>query len=294
MKIASVASFFILLLCTALFAQQPPQTASRQEIVLAAFRNSYPDKITEYGFDRELSDWYLIANGKKFFWANGRLLPPELRLEAEKWRPYVDYLYPSEIPDPESFTEEDVQRISRSTQSDAREARPPYNLEFYDALYDGKTRVSVEAHIKSLVFLGKTVSVHEDIIPHLEKVEEEIYSAARTSEEVRIFIDKLLSAEGYNWRDIADSQSRSYHSWGLAIDLLPVGWGQKNLYWNWISQWNDRWMKIPLERRWMPPEIVVEIFEANGFIWGGKWLMWDNMHFEYRPELILLRDWADN
>ena len=26
----------------------------------------------------------------------------------------------------------------------------------------------------------------------------------------------------------------------------------------------------------------------NGFIWGGKWSEFDLMHFEYRPELILL------
>jgi hypothetical protein len=28
--------------------------------------------------------------------------------------------------------------------------------------------------------------------------------------------------------------------------------------------------------------------EEEGFIWGGKWPMYDTMHFEYRPELILL------
>ncbi|MDR3191497.1 MAG: M15 family metallopeptidase, partial [Treponema sp.] len=26
-------------------------------------------------------------------------------------------------------------------------------------------------------------------------------------------------------------------------------------------------------------------FENEGFIWGGKWGLYDNMHFEYRPEL---------
>ena len=38
---------------------------------------------------------------------------------------------------------------------------------------------------------------------------------------------------------------------------------------------------------WMPPQKVIEIFEEHGFIWGGKWIIWDNMHFEYRPEVIL-------
>ena len=24
---------------------------------------------------------------------------------------------------------------------------------------------------------------------------------------------------------------------------------------------------------------------SEGFIWGGYWAIWDNMHFEYHPEL---------
>ena len=30
-----------------------------------------------------------------------------------------------------------------------------------------------------------------------------------------------------------------------------------------------------------------EHFEKHGFIWGGKWIIWDNMHFEYRPEVVI-------
>ena len=37
----------------------------------------------------------------------------------------------------------------------------------------------------------------------------------------------------------------------------------------------------------IPPQSVIDIFEDEGFIWGGKWVIWDNMHFEYHPELIL-------
>jgi hypothetical protein len=44
-------------------------------------------------------------------------------------------------------------------------------------------------------------------------------------------------------------------------------------------------MLVPLEKRWNPPDPVIEAFEREGFIWGGKWPFYDNMHFEYRPEL---------
>ncbi|HPX27614.1 MAG TPA: M15 family metallopeptidase, partial [Treponemataceae bacterium] len=43
----------------------------------------------------------------------------------------------------------------------------------------------------------------------------------------------------------------------------------------------------PLKLRWIPPEKVISIFEEEGFVWGGKWIIWDNMHFEYRPDILL-------
>ena len=33
------------------------------------------------------------------------------------------------------------------------------------------------------------------------------------------------------------------------------------------------------------PQEIVDAFEAEGFIWGGRWAHYDTMHFEYRPEL---------
>jgi hypothetical protein len=51
---------------------------------------------------------------------------------------------------------------------------------------------------------------------------------------------------------------------------------------------NEEWYAIPYEQRWMVPRQVVQAFEEQGFIWGGKWLYFDTMHFEYRPEIIIL------
>ncbi|MDY2825712.1 MAG: M15 family metallopeptidase, partial [Treponema sp.] len=36
-----------------------------------------------------------------------------------------------------------------------------------------------------------------------------------------------------------------------------------------------------------PPQEIIDIFASEGFIWGGTWAVWDNMHFEYHPELII-------
>ena len=34
------------------------------------------------------------------------------------------------------------------------------------------------------------------------------------------------------------------------------------------------------------PQAIVDAFEAERFIWGGRWYHYDTMHFEYRPELL--------
>ena len=61
----------------------------------------------------------------------------------------------------------------------------------------------------------------------------------------------------------------------------------KQIFWSWAkSKYPNTWMLIPLKNRWMPPESVIQAFEEEGFIWGGKWVIYDNMHFEYHPELI--------
>ena len=266
------------------------ESATTAEIVLKAFKEGYPAKISEYGYDAEIQDWFIMAGEKKFLWAQGRILPEILRQDAHKWRHYIDYLYPKETPNPEHFSPELIAEIKRTSEPDFRASQNSYNLEFYHALYDGKTRGQLEQHITSTKFLGKKVNLHQDIIPFLALVEQDIREEAKTHAEIQDFINNIGSVEGYNWREIRDRQDRSFHSWGLAVDILPKGWQKKNIYWNWISEWNPNWMMIPLDRRWMPPQLVIEIFEKHGFAWGGKWLQWDNIHFEYRPELLLLQE----
>ena len=68
---------------------------------------------------------------------------------------------------------------------------------------------------------------------------------------------------------------------------LPVDLKGKAIFWSWTKDVDPNWMLTPLSKRWMPPQTVIDIFEDEGFIWGGKWGIWDNMHFEYHPELIL-------
>ena len=56
----------------------------------------------------------------------------------------------------------------------------------------------------------------------------------------------------------------SHHSWGIAVDINAA---------------ENRFGASPT----MDPRIVA-IFENNGFIWGGRWLVPDGMHLEWWEE----------
>lgn len=291
-KFCLIVLLFFFFPCVLCIADPSVIVVDNPWLVLRAFLVSYPDKIKSVDYDPALNDWFLVTGDSRLYWAEGRLLPQEEMTNRHNWRPYVDYLYPEEIPDPATFSPEIISKLNATLIAEKRLNSVVYNTSFYDALYDGRTRVRIESHIQRIEYLGKRVSVHTSIIPKLRKIETHLNELAKTDEEVQTFISAISSIEGYNWREISDSPSRSNHSWGFAVDILPKNWGKKNIYWSWVSTWNEKWMLIPLTRRWMPPTAVIDAFEKEGFIWGGKWMLWDNMHFEYRPELVCLQKWG--
>lgn len=74
-----------------------------------------------------------------------------------------------------------------------------------------------------------------------------------------------LCGGGFNFRVKRGGQTLSIHSWGAAIDLDPVRNGFGRRY---------------REGMGMMPLAVVEIFAAEGWIWGGRWSRPDAMHFQ--------------
>lgn len=84
---------------------------------------------------------------------------------------------------------------------------------------------------------------------------------------------------GFNWRPIAGTDRLSAHSFGIAVDICT----QYSDYWRWSTEFSKG---KPLAYRNRIPQEIVAAFEAEGFIWGGKWFHYDTMHFEYRPEIM--------
>ena len=88
------------------------------------------------------------------------------------------------------------------------------------------------------------------------------------------FLRKL--GGGFAERNIAGTDRPSAHAFGIAVDI-DVGRAD---YWRWrkpgtAAGWRNR-----------VPQAIVDAFEAENFIWGGRWYHYDTMHFEYRPELF--------
>ncbi len=255
---------------------------------LLALRLAYPDKITDLRLDFETGEWVIEAGGKVFCWADGRVLPLEERDKAASYRPFIAYLYPWDLIDPASLDDETVERLKRMP--DELKNAPPTHPAFYTVLYGGRTEKALWARQRKTRFLGKALNVHEMIVSPLKEVETDILAAAERSERVKNFLKEIHYAGAYNFRRIRGQQELSRHSYGVAVDILPKGRAARKTYWLWILEEDPEWPRYPLAKRWMPPDEVVRIFEEHGFVWGGKWLDYDTMHFEYRPEMLRLRE----
>jgi len=266
---------------------------------LKYFEKAYPDITFTKRYDKQLKDWLINisvpytpgARGSRgqtfqFVWCNGSLLPMNEVRNAEKYWPLL-YSYQRILADPANYTEEERERIKAFSSKESRKNGAGTPMFFFDAIYDSSSRVRLESHIKRVRFLGNLTNVHERMIEPLTRVEKRIYALAESNDEVKAFLSNLKSNDAYFWRIINGTNRKSFHSLGIAIDILPKKQGGKQIFWDWArDKYPNTWMLIPLKDRWMPPQSVINIFEEEGFIWGGKWVIYDNMHFEYHPELI--------
>lgn len=259
---------------------------------LKIFQEAYPDIKFEAEWDEEVEDWkILMTMGEKeilLYWANGAMLPKEELVNKDKyWSLLYEYDYKKPLKEPE-FTAEEIEEIKKFGSDENRQSQAGTPMFFFDEIYDSKSRGQLETHIKGISFLGFRVNVHERIVQPLKEIEAKISEVAKTDKEVFDFVRSINKNEGYYWRVIANTNRRSFHSLGIAIDIRPRSYKWKEVYWSWTKDKDpDGWMLTPQKNRWMPPKAVIDIFEDNGFIWGGRWIIFDNMHFEYHPELII-------
>jgi hypothetical protein len=222
----------------------------------------------------------MLVNGSRFYYAHGRFLPEELRKQWADYPPYDFYIYPW---------------IGTARQRKAAYDNPVYSIGssfLFDTLYASLTEDSSWDLQEKYSFLGVKILIHPYIKPILDRVSDQIRTAARTDPSINKWIAELQTSPpgGWNWRSILGTNRRSNHSYGTAVDLLPRDLKGRRTYWR-LDAANST---IDQKNYYLPPEAVIKAFEDNGFIWGCKWDLIDTMHFEYRPEILLINGFQIN
>jgi hypothetical protein len=156
---------------------------------------------------------------------------------------------------------------------DPGRARP---TAFFQKMYGDCSKAEVAKQLVDVVWLP-TKSGQKLKATRINGVAERLQAISDALDKLPGSFDAYLkpSAGTYACRPIAGASSPSAHGLGIAIDVSI----RHAHYWRWSKGGADAYQnRIPME--------IVRIFEAHGFIWGGKWWHYDTMHFEYRPELL--------
>jgi len=138
----------------------------------------------------------------------------------------------------------------------------------------GASAKEIASRLVPLDFLGEHLKVHPKVVGPLQRVEKRLAPLVAKDASLRAYLQKLGGT--FNWRVIAGSDKLSAHSFGVSLDINVA----HSAYWQWAKPVE------PVKWRNEIPAVIVEAFEAEGFIWGGRWYHYDTMHFEYRPELL--------
>jgi len=220
---------------------------------------AYPDALT--GFD-----------GANLIWRDGTRMPvrdgqPDKSMEEQlRNGSILDQLrlaYPAGAP------------LLPAPQQDPGRVR---NRAFFDKMYGDCKSGQVAPELVPVVWLPNTWG-HVVSITSINGVDRQLAAVSRELDDLPAGDKKYLYPLGgtYACRRVADTGQPSMHAWGAAIDINPAF----SDYWLWHGAAGG----TPAYVNRVPPEVVA-IFERHGFIWGGRWVHFDTMHFEYRPELL--------
>lgn len=148
----------------------------------------------------------------------------------------------------------------------------------FKKMYGGSS-AAVNRNLVSVSWFGGTVMFTKvnGAAEQLRKVAAEL----ATMPELRKY---LTGATSFYWRKVRGANRQSAHSYGIAIDINT----SYSNYWLWSNPGASELKKIKYANR--IPMKIVEVFEKHGFIWGGRWYHYDTMHFEYRPEILGIKN----
>lgn len=138
----------------------------------------------------------------------------------------------------------------------------------------GNSQEEVFHRLARVRFFGLRYPFHAYAAEPLRRVVKRLEPQVQADPTLKPFLTNIGGT--FIWRRIARSKNLSAHAFAIAIDLNV----DRAHYWRWTRRGE------PLRWQNQVPQAIVDAFEAEGFIWGGRWVHYDTMHFEYRPELL--------
>jgi hypothetical protein len=206
--------------------------------------------------------YLVMRDGQKILYDDGRAKNPEEKLRQPDMKDMLSQPYKPGKPAGLTPPDQDPGRIRVGA--------------LFNAVY-GATAGQVQGNLVMINFAGARTSFNREngAAAALTRVGETLSLALARDQGLRSYLFPLAGT--YNRRSIAGTERLSPHSWGIAIDL------HKGQYWRWGKGVGP--MELLALQSSYPIE-VINAFEKQGFVWGGKWYHYDIMHFEYRPELL--------
>jgi len=223
---------------------------------------AYPEYITDIDAEADGRVYLVMKSGKKLLYDDKRQKSPAEKLSNADLQDMLEQIYP--LLPVRSVLEENY---------DPGRCRV-YGL--FSEVY-GSSQKAVEAKLVNVNsgYSNYRFNSSNKASESLKTAMKELIPLAKGNQAIRNCV--FPSSGTYNYRLIAGTNQLSPHSYGIAIDLAV----NNKDYWRWSSKADGD------KRLSSYPSEIVEVFERNNFIWGGKWGHFDIMHFEYRPEIIV-------
>jgi hypothetical protein len=141
----------------------------------------------------------------------------------------------------------------------------------FEVVYGASPR---DVSLSRIQFAGHAVKVHTRVKTAFLRVAARLDVALGKDPALRRFVQQLGGTLAS--ADAVRIAPATVHRFGIAIDLDP----SQGTYW----ESDRRAGRIAWRNNVSQP--IVDAFEAEGFLWGGRWYHYETMHFEYRPELV--------
>jgi hypothetical protein len=224
--------------------------------------DAYPEYITGVGCSEDGKVFIVMKSGKKVLYDDKRQKSFNEKLQNPDLQDSLEEIYPIG----------DIKELMAENCDPGRARIYPLLREVY-----GASKAQVQSNLKGIRIGNQHFEFNKNnkAAESLQKTMNELNSLAKTKGKIWSFAFPVNGT--FNYRVISGTSQLSPHSFGTAIDLKS----DKRDYWKWASR------KDGEARMLSYPREIVETFEKNNFIWGGKWGHFDILHFEYRPEIIM-------